>query len=197
MFAFEGLGSIYWHMVAKLLLATQECFFAALDAKSPARVVSGLAKAYYEIRRGLGFHKTPAQYGAFPTDPYSHSPAHAGAQQPGMTGQVKEEVLTRFGELGVRVRDGIVRFQPALLRREEFLSAPDEFSWFDLAGARRTRALPNDSLAFTFCGTPIVYRWAEEAAGLELSPERSRALLHREAAEEIVVSVPREMLLAE
>ena len=26
-FAYEGLGSIYWHMVSKLLLAVQETFF--------------------------------------------------------------------------------------------------------------------------------------------------------------------------
>ena len=31
MFGFEGLGSIYWHMVSKLLLAVQERFFAARD----------------------------------------------------------------------------------------------------------------------------------------------------------------------
>ncbi|MBA3960370.1 MAG: hypothetical protein H0X40_00515 [Chthoniobacterales bacterium] len=197
MFAFEGLGSIYWHMVAKLLLATQECFFAALDAAKPARIVAGLGAAYYEIRDGLGFNKTPNEYGAFPTDPYSHSPAHAGAQQPGMTGQVKEEVLTRLGELGVRVRDGIIRFQPALLRPSEFLRAPSEFSYFALDGQRRTIALPNDSLAFTFCQTPIVYRLAEEAAGLELSPAASRALVRREIREEeIFVSVPRALLFS-
>ena len=28
------------------------------------------------------------------------TPDHSGAQQPGMTGQVKEEIITRFGELG-------------------------------------------------------------------------------------------------
>ena len=27
MFGYEGLGCIYWHMVSKLLLAVQECFF--------------------------------------------------------------------------------------------------------------------------------------------------------------------------
>ncbi|CAN0044150.1 unnamed protein product, partial [Discosporangium mesarthrocarpum] len=42
---------------------------------------------------------------AFPTDPYSHTNRH-GAQQPGMTGQVKEEIVTRFGELGVRIEGG-------------------------------------------------------------------------------------------
>ena len=46
-------------------------------------------------------------YGAFPTDPYSHTPAGKGAQQPGMTGQVKEDVISRFGELGVEVKNGV------------------------------------------------------------------------------------------
>ena len=72
------------------------------------------------MRGGLGFNKTPVEYGAFPADPYSHTPKHAGAQQPGMTGQVKEEILTRFGELGLRVSDGTVRFEPSLLRPSEF-----------------------------------------------------------------------------
>ena len=31
MFGFEGLGSVYWHMVSKLLLAIQENFFAARE----------------------------------------------------------------------------------------------------------------------------------------------------------------------
>ena len=62
-----------------------------------------LGQLYYRVREGIGFNKTPAEYGAFPTDPYSHTPKHAGAKQPGMTGQVKEEVLCRFGELGVEL----------------------------------------------------------------------------------------------
>jgi hypothetical protein len=58
-----------------------------------------LASQYRHVRAGLGFTRSAAAFGAFPTDPYSHTPAHAGRQQPGMTGQVKEEILTRFGEL--------------------------------------------------------------------------------------------------
>ena len=33
-YAYEGLGSIYWHMVSKLLVATQECYFQALDTNA-------------------------------------------------------------------------------------------------------------------------------------------------------------------
>ena len=28
-YGYEGLGSIYWHMVSKLLLVVEECFFKA------------------------------------------------------------------------------------------------------------------------------------------------------------------------
>ena len=40
MFAFEGLGSIYWHMVAKLLVATEECHHQAVESNAPAEIVT-------------------------------------------------------------------------------------------------------------------------------------------------------------
>jgi len=40
---------------------------------------------------GSAFNKTPAEYGAFPTDPYSHTPGHGGASQPGMTGRSRRK----------------------------------------------------------------------------------------------------------
>ncbi|MBP2681537.1 MAG: hypothetical protein H6Q78_1400, partial [Candidatus Krumholzibacteriota bacterium] len=112
MYGYEGIGCVYWHMVAKLLLAVQEIALRAADENPGGEDFQALAKLYYLIRHGLGFEKAVADYGAFPTDPYSHTPRHAGAQQPGMTGQVKEEILTRFGELGVRIEDGVVAFRP-------------------------------------------------------------------------------------
>ena len=90
MFGFEGLGCIYWHMVSKLLLAVQESFFHAVDDDADKSIQHRLGGLYYRVRHGIGFNKDPAQYGAFPTDPYSHTPKHAGAQQPGMTGQVRK-----------------------------------------------------------------------------------------------------------
>ena len=164
MFAFEGLGSIYWHMVAKLLLAAQENFFAALDGGTDHETRSRLGRLYYRIRAGIGFNKRPSEYGAFPTDPYSHTPRHAGAQQPGMTGQVKEEILTRFGELGVRVRDGVAHFQPTLLRAREFSPAPCAFHYVDVGGAWQELALPKGALAFTWCQVPVMYRLDESGA---------------------------------
>jgi hypothetical protein len=157
MFGFEGLGSIYWHMVAKLLLAVQEIHFQAHAEGAPPAQIARLAAAYREIRVGLGFTKDPATYGAFPTDPYSHTPAHTGAQQPGMTGQVKEEILTRMGELGVHVHHGRIRFEPSLLDPAEFLSQPFTFEWLALDGSPRSWPLGPHSLAFTCCQVPVAY----------------------------------------
>jgi hypothetical protein len=158
MFGFEGLGCVYWHMVSKLLLAVQERFFAALDEGVGQEVRQELGRLYYRIREGLGFNKTPAEYGVFPMDPYSHTPAHAGAQQPGMTGQVKEEILTRFGELGVRVSEGRVKLEMGLLRAREFVPGPRAFRFLDVDGVWQELALPDSGLAFTWCQVPFVYR---------------------------------------
>jgi hypothetical protein len=163
MFGFEGLGSIYWHMVSKLLLAVQENYFAALDGNADGSVCHQVGELYYRIRQGIGFNKTPAEYGAFPTDPYSHTPKHAGAKQPGMTGQVKEEVITRFGELGVRVAGGAVSFQPRLLRAREFVSEARQFRYLDVAGDWQEIEIPKGGLAYTWCQVPIIYQLSEAA----------------------------------
>ena len=117
MFGYEGLGCVYWHMIAKLLLAVQEQVFAAADAG--AAELPALADHYRRVRDGLGYRKSAADYGAFPADPYSHTPGEGGARQPGMTGQVKEEILTRWGELGLRMQGGEMRFDPVLLDAAE------------------------------------------------------------------------------
>ncbi|HMO10537.1 MAG TPA: hypothetical protein PKB06_03320, partial [Actinotalea sp.] len=157
-FAYEGLGSIYWHMVAKLLLAVQEVVERAVAEGADELVVAGLRDAYEDVRQGLGYCKTPEVYGAFPVDPYSHTPGGKGARQPGMTGQVKEEVLTRAGELGLRVEGGTVHVRPLLLRPQEWTSAPTRFRYVDVGGREQTIDLPVGSLVFTFCQVPVVYR---------------------------------------
>lgn len=162
-FAYEGLGSIYWHMVSKLLLAAQECYQHAVDTGADTFVRTALANVYYDIRQGLGFNKSPAEYGAFPTDPYSHTPMGGGARQPGMTGQVKEEILTRFGELGVSIRQGALCFAPTLLKEDEFLCAPQTFRYVDVAQHPGSLSLPPYSLAFTVCQTPVIYIHGDEA----------------------------------
>lgn len=156
-FGYEGLGSIYWHMVSKLLLAAYENTQRALDEGSEPEVVGKMYDHYFEILAGIGAHKSPELYGAFPTDPYSHTPGGKGAQQPGMTGQVKEDVLSRFGELGVRVKEGVLRFEPAILRRSEFLTDRAVFAFVDVNGQDQELALEPGSLAFTVCQVPVVY----------------------------------------
>ncbi|MFT4937554.1 MAG: hypothetical protein ACI88A_000571 [Paraglaciecola sp.] len=157
MFGFEGLGCVYWHMVAKLLLAVNENFFAAIEQQADVATCQRLGRLYYRVREGIGFNKTPTEFGAFPCDPYSHTPKHAGAQQPGMTGQVKEEVLARFAELGIRVRDGAVRFQPNLLRAQEFVTVSQKFRYLDVDGDWQEISVPASGLAFTWSQVPIVY----------------------------------------
>ena len=201
-FGYEGLGSIYWHMVSKLLLAVQETFFRAVEAGTPRAALRQLAECYYDIRAGIGDQKTPDVYGAFPADPYSHTPAHAGARQPGLTGQVKEDILCRLGELGVFVREGRIAFRPQLLRTTEFLAQATDFQYYDLAGVKRRLRLRPRSLAFTYCQVPIVYRLARDhrlvvsladgtehhAAELSLDAATSRSILDR-AGEVIRITV--------
>lgn len=157
-FAYEGLGSIYWHMVSKLLLATQECCIKALNEETQESVKEGLAQHYHDIKEGLGVHKTPREYGAFPTDPYSHTPFHKGVQQPGMTGQVKEDILSHFGEMGVEISHGMLCFKPTLLKPDSFLSTPQDFEFYNVEGGLQILPLNADSQCFTLCQVPVIYR---------------------------------------
>ncbi len=205
-FGYEGLGSIYWHMVSKLLLAAQESFFRAADVGASATTLRQLAACYYDIRAGIGDAKAPDVYGAFPMDPYSHTPAHAGARQPGLTGQVKEDILCRWGELGVFVQSGQLCFRPLLLRRSEFLSFPADFDYWDTAGQPRRLRLKTGSLAFTYCQTPVIYRlgqndsltvWIadgsrQEGDTLRLEAETSQSIFERTGrVDRIIVSLSR------
>jgi len=161
MFKYEGLGCIYWHMVSKLLLVTSEVIHSASNDGIAPALMSRLLDCYDEIKDGLGLHKSPALYGAFPTDPYSHTTGFSGVQQPGMTGQVKEDVITRFNELGVYVKDGKISFSPVLLKKQEFISTPQ--TWiFSVGGSTQSIELEKDSLVFSMCGVPVIYKLAEQ-----------------------------------
>jgi hypothetical protein len=173
-FGYEGLGSIYWHMVSKLLLAAFEITNQAIENNEDSALIGKLFDHYFEIIAGIGAHKSPELYGAFPTDPYSHTPGGKGAQQPGMTGQVKEDILSRFGELGIRVKKGILGFNPAILRSEEFLSESHVFEYVDVNKAIQSIPLEKDSLGFTYCQVPIIYKKSSQAKiEVELSDETS------------------------
>ena len=159
-YKYEGLGCIYWHMVSKLLLAVGETMQRAKNERTEIR--QRLLKQYMAIREGIGSHKRPDEYGAFPFDPYSHTPTMAGVQQPGMTGQVKEDIISRWFELGISVRDGQVTFAPTMLRDEDF---------------------KDGELRFTYCGTEIVYSRkskVESRKTFTLSKEQSAHLFARD-----------------
>ncbi|MDT0540400.1 hypothetical protein [Croceitalea sp. P059] len=170
-YGYEGLGSIYWHMVSKLLLAVQECCLKAINEGASGEIIRRLKEHYYEINAGIGVHKSPELYGAFPTDPYSHTPGGKGAQQPGMTGQVKEDILSRFGELGVFVEQGQLHFNPSLLLLEEFLIEPSTFIFKGLDGADKSIPLQEGQLCFTYCQVPIIYQLAETSKIIVTSTE--------------------------
>jgi hypothetical protein len=187
-FAYEGLGSIYWHMVSKLLLAVQETLLQARTQGGSASTIQALIDAYYDIRNGIGFNKSPQVYGAFPTDPYSHTPAGQGAKQPGMTGQVKEELLARWAELGIFIRGGAIAFDPLMLREDEFTTEETCFEYIDVHGRKRPLDLPPHSLVYTFCQVPIVYiRSDNDEVEIAYSDDR----LHRTAGHHLDVEVSR------
>lgn len=160
-YGYEGLGSIYWHMVSKLQLAVQEVCLLAIEIGETDEVIGKLLEHYYEINAGVGVHKSPKLYGAFPTDPYSHTPSNKGAQQPGMTGQVKEDIISRFGELGVFVLNGALYFNPCLLRKDEFTKEDRMFHYVTINKEHKTFAPTPGSLCFTFCQVPIIYRLSD------------------------------------
>jgi hypothetical protein len=192
-YKYEGLGCIYWHMVSKLLLAVQEVILQAHQKNEKEEIVKQLVDHYYKIREGIGIHKFPSTYGAFPTDPYSHTPGNMGVQQPGMSGQVKEDIISRFGELGVLVEEGKITFRPVLLRKKEFLRNPKSYQFIDLGQAVQRVDLAKGTLVFTFCKVPIAYHLSRlqkihitkengditEIQGLSLDQEISSSIFNR------------------
>ncbi len=209
-FAYEGLGSVYWHMVSKLTLAIQENWVRANEVSADPAQISALAQRYFETCQGLGLEKSPDEYGAFPVDAYSHTPKHSGAQQPGMTGQVKEDILTRWTEIGIQIDSGKIRFAPGLLSQSSFLKEPEAFNYLGVDGVSQRRILNIGELAFTFCQTLFVYALGEDwkivtsfSQGREetresnyLSMEDSASIFARDGHVEVVtVTIPKESLL--
>jgi hypothetical protein len=73
-----------------------------------------------------------------------------------MTGQVKEEVLTRWGELGVDIVNGCAAFSPVILKKSEF------FKDGEAAG----------TLSFTWCGTPVTYKLTNDSSAITVNGKR-------------------------
>ncbi len=189
-FGYEGLGSIYWHMVSKLLLVAQE---TALQHRHECSAPE-LVQNYFEISNGLGFHKSPSDFGAFPTDPYSHSPRGQGARQPGMTGVVKEEVIARQAEVGLVIEKGCLTFDSLLIDPKELLTTPDLFQYQDVKGKPQQIKLVPGCMAYTVCEVPVVIQLAHtpnievhktdgeiiKIDGDSLDAENSQHIFHRD-----------------
>ncbi|TAG97063.1 MAG: hypothetical protein EAZ17_09795 [Sphingobacteriales bacterium] len=170
-YGYEGLGSIYWHMVSKHLLAVQETCLRAENEGADKEALAKLNVHFHEIFEGIGVHKSPEVYGAFPVTPYSHTPFNKGAQQPGMTGQVKEDILSRFGELGICIKEGKLHFEPTLLQKEEFLTVEKKVFFFDVQGKKHETMVGKNALFFTICSVPVVYEMAE-MEGIEVVDDK-------------------------
>ena len=141
-------------MVSKLQLAVFEVTSNAIKSNDDKNI-GKLFDHYFEINEGIA-NKSPDLYGAFPTDPYSHTPFGRGAQQPGMTGQVKEDIISRFGELGLRVFDGKISFDPTILRKDEFNLTESVFKYVDY-NSKLIDELNKNTLAFSICQVPVIY----------------------------------------
>lgn len=161
-FAYEGIGSIYWHMVSKLRYAVQELYVKSIQGKCDDVIVEQIMNHYTQITDGIGVHKSPENYGAFPTDPYSHTPFGRGAQQPGMTGQVKEDVICRMREMGVSYVDGKIHFIPHLMSKKKFNRTEETIHFRNVLGKIQEIQIPCDSMFISICQTPIIIKLAEK-----------------------------------
>ncbi len=139
MYKFEGIGCVYWHQNAKFTLAILE---TAQKAKENGEDITEIYKVYNDLMQGFIYRKSPTECGAIPIEPYSHTSFSGKSEQPGMTGQVKESVIMRRIELGLKVKEGVISFDSDFLRGEEF----DD----------------NGEVFFTLCGIPTSYKKSEE-----------------------------------
>jgi hypothetical protein len=177
-FAYEGVGSIYWHMVSKLLLAIREQLDATRrHAPSDQVLVARLARAYEQVRDGLGFRRTPEEFGAFPHDPHSHTPAGRGARQPGMTGQVKEDLLARWAELGLTLSDGRLYVDAGAIRDGDWTTDEAELEAVDVDGHPFREPLPVGSVGLTLCQVPIIITRSPGAAATVRAFDRDGLLI--------------------
>jgi hypothetical protein len=193
-YKYEGLGSTYWHMVSKLLLAVQEVYFDCENKSCDPGLLKKIKNFYYDIKDGIGAYRQPSEFGAFPTDPYSHTPSFAGAQQPGMTGQVKEDIISRFGEVGIKIKSGKIFFNTSLLKQEEFLDNEEDFTFCDLNGKESEIICKKKSFVITYCQVPFIYKISNtpkivvlketgemnSSENLELEEKFSQSIFNRE-----------------
>ena len=80
-----------------------------------------------------------------------------------MTGQVKEDILSRLGELGVIVQDGTIVFDNSLMNQDEFLKEAKKFEYYNLSGEMSSLIVDKGSFAFLFCQVPVIYTLAQRS----------------------------------
>jgi hypothetical protein len=73
-----------------------------------------------------------------------------------MTGQVKEDLISRLGEMGVAIEAGRLGFHRHLVSGNEFLTQPSRFDFYDMDGCPCTLDLDTGTMAFTTCQVPVV-----------------------------------------
>ena len=79
-----------------------------------------------------------------------------------MTGQVKEDFISRIREIGIHIQDGEIVFQSGLLDPAELLNQETTFAYFDLKGEEQQIILKQGQLGFTFCQVPVLYTTSNE-----------------------------------
>ena len=63
---------------------------------------------------------------------------------------------SRASEMGVVVEDGAVRFEPRIVRTQEFLDTPATLTYVGLDGELEDVALEAGTMGFTLCQVPVV-----------------------------------------
>jgi hypothetical protein len=109
-----------------------------------------------------------------------------------------------MGELGVVVKEGRLTFSPGIFNKDEFLKEPTTFYYVDVAGNSQEIALEKDSLGFTYCQVPVVYKLSDKEGlevfysnlpskkfeSLELDADTSQRLFERtDQVKQLVVSM--------
>jgi len=107
--------------------------------------------------------------------------------------QVKEDFISRMGELGVLINNGKIKFNPVLLKKNEFLTGTQTFNYFDVNNKEQSMVLNAGMLAFTICQVPVIYIKSneqkivvttrdgneEEMTGLEINSLYSKSIFQR------------------
>jgi len=80
-----------------------------------------------------------------------------------MTGQVKEDLLSRYGELGILIEKGHLKFSPGILRKSEFMTESKTIHFTDLKGDDQSIEIKKGQLFFTYCQVPVIYELGDRS----------------------------------